>query len=195
MNPPSGGKRKTAVVVMGVAGCGKSTVGQLLARRLGWPYAEADDFHSEANVAKMASGTPLTDEDRRPWLESIRKWIDDTAGDSVVTCSALRRDYRDILRGAQANVRFVHLNGTEETIAARMAARADHYMPTSLLASQVATLEPLQSDENGVEIEIGGRPEEIVTSAIKVLGLREVEARHGDLKSDQTSLPGVEHST
>ena len=195
MNAPSAGKRKTAVVVMGVAGCGKSTVGQMLAGRLGWAFAEADDFHSAANVAKMASGTPLRDEDRRPWLESIRTWIDDTAGDSVVTCSALRRSYRDILRGAQANVRFLHLNGTQEALAARMAARADHFMPTSLLASQLATLEPLESDENGVVIEIGSTPEEIVTSAIKVLGLREVEARHGDLEPDQTSRPGVEQST
>jgi gluconokinase len=194
MNAPATGKRKTAVVVMGVAGCGKSTVGQMLARRLGWPFAEADDFHSEANVAKMAASTPLTDEDRGPWLESIRKWIDDTASDSVVTCSALRRSYRDILRGAQANVRFLHLNGTQEAIAARMAARADHFMPTSLLVSQVATLEPLQSDENGVVLEIGGRPEEIVTSAIRVLGLGEVAARHGDLEPDQTSQSGVEQS-
>jgi gluconokinase len=173
MNASSSAKRKTAVVVMGVAGCGKSTVGQMLAGRLGWPFAEADSFHSAANVAKMASGTPLTDDDRRPWLESLRKWIDDTPGDSVMTCSALRRSYRDILRGAQANVRFLHLSGTEASIGARMAARTDHYMPPSLLASQIATLEPLESDEDGVVIESTGRPEEIVTSAIKVLGLPE----------------------
>jgi gluconokinase len=173
MNAPSAGKRKTAVVVMGVAGTGKSTVGQILARRLGWSFAEADDFHSAANVAKMASGTPLTDEDRRPWLESIRTWIDANAGDSVVTCSALRRSYRDILRGAQANVRFLHLSGTQESIGARMAARTSHFMPTSLLASQLATLEPLEGDEDGVVINITGTPEEIVTSAVKALGLRE----------------------
>jgi gluconokinase len=174
MNAPSAAKRKTSVVVMGVAGTGKSTTGQILASRLGWPFAEADDFHSAANVAKMAAGTPLTDEDRRPWLESIRAWIDATAGDSVVSCSALRRNYRDILRGAQANVQFLHLSGTEESIGARMAARTDHFMPTSLLASQLATLEPLEGDENGVVIEITGTPEEIVTNAIKALGLREM---------------------
>ena len=195
MNAPSAAKRKTSVVVMGVAGTGKSTTGQILASRLGWPFAEADDFHSTANVAKMAAGTPLTDEDRRPWLESIRAWIDATAGDSVVSCSALRRSYRDILRGAQANVQFLHLSGTEESIGARMAARTDHFMPTSLLASQLATLEPLESDEDGVVIEVGGTPQEIVTSAIKALGLLEVGARQGDVEPDQTSRPGVEQST
>ncbi len=191
MNAPSAGKRKTAVVVMGVAGCGKSTVGQILSRRLGWSFAEADDFHSAANVAKMASGTPLTDEDRRPWLESIRAWIDATAGDSVVTCSALRRSYRDILRGAQANVRFLHLSGTEEGIGARMAARADHFMPTSLLESQLATLEPLAADEDGVVIEVTGTPDEIATSAIKSLGLLEAETRESTFEQDQTSRPGA----
>ena len=174
MNAPSAAKRKISVVVMGVAGSGKSTVGQTLARRLGWSFAEADDFHSAANVAKMAAGTPLTDEDRRPWLESIQRWIDANPGDSVVTCSALRRSYRDILRGAQANVRFLHLSGTEQGIGARMAARTSHFMPTSLLASQLATLEPLEADEDGVVIEITGTPEEIVMNAIRALGLREL---------------------
>ena len=194
MNSSAAGKPKTAVVVMGVAGCGKSTVGQLLARRLGWPFAEADEFHSAANVAKMASGTPLTDEDRGPWLESLRKWIDDTPGDSVMTCSALRRSYRDILRGAQANVRFLHLHGTDEAIAARMAARADHYMPPSLLASQLATLEPLEADEDGVVIQTAGTPDEIATSAIRALGLSEPGARERDFEQDHTSRPGVEQS-
>jgi gluconokinase len=179
MSASSSAKRKTVIVVMGVAGCGKSTVGRMLAQRLGWPFAEADDFHSAANVAKMAAGTPLTDEDRRPWLESIRRWMDETASDSVVTCSALRRSYRDILRGAQANVRFLHLSGTQESIGARMAARTSHFMPTSLLASQLATLEPLEAGEDGVVINVTGRPEEIVASAIKVLGLREMGAKQG----------------
>ena len=176
MSAPSAAKPKTSIVVMGVAGSGKSTVGQVLARRLGWSFAEADDFHSAANVAKMAAGTPLTDEDRQPWLESIRTWIDANTADSVVTCSALRRSYRDILRGAQAHVRFLHLSGTQESIAARMAARTSHFMPTSLLASQLATLEPLEADEDGVVIEITGTPEEMVSSAIKALGLRELGA-------------------
>src|SRR4029453_14161790 len=144
------------------AGSGKSTVAQILARRLSWAFAEADDFHSAANVAKMASGTPLTDEDRQPWLESIRTWIDTNPGDSVVTCSALRRSYRDILRGAPANVRFLHLSGTQESIAARMAARTSHFMPTSLLASQLATLEPLEGDEDRVVTGITGSPKKTV---------------------------------
>jgi gluconokinase len=171
MNAVSPATRKTAVVVMGVAGCGKSTVAKIMAERLGWPFAEGDDFHSPANVAKMASGTPLTDEDRRPWLESIRDWVDAHQANSVITCSALRRSYRDILRGAQANVRFVHLDGTVETIGARMAARAGHYMPTSLLASQIATLEPLEADEDGIVLEVGDPPQEIVNRAIQALAL------------------------
>jgi gluconokinase len=162
---------------MGVAGSGKSTVGQILARRLGWSFAEADDFHSAANVAKMASGTPLTDEDRLPWLESIWKWIDASPADLVVTCSALRRSYRDVLRQAQANVRFLHLNGTRETIGARIAARSEHFMPTALLSSQIATLEPLQSDEDGAVVEIAGTPEEIVDRAIQALGLPQDPAK------------------
>jgi gluconokinase len=194
MNAASQAKRKTLVVVMGVAGSGKTTVGQILARRLGWSFAEADDFHSAANVAKMASGIPLTDEDRRPWLESIRSWADASPGDSVITCSALRRSYRDILRGAQATVRFVHLNGTPEAIGARIAARTDHFMPSSMLASQIATLEPLESDEDGVVIEITGTPEEIAASAIKALGLLEAEAGHGDFEQSQTSRPGFDQS-
>ena len=100
---------KTTIVVMGVSGCGKSTVGQDLAKRLGWPMVEGDDLHSTENKTKMASGTPLTDEDRGPWLESIRDWIDTAPSHAIVTCSALKRSYRDILRTARGRVRFLHL--------------------------------------------------------------------------------------
>ena len=162
------------LVVMGVAGSGKTTVALLLAERLGWTFAEADAFHPEANVALMAAGTPLTDEDRAPWLASIAQWVSqrDAEGVStVVTCSALRRAYRDVLRGAAGDVRFVHLAGDPEVIATRMAARTDHFMPTSLLPSQLATLEPLEADEAGVVVPIGPPPAQVVDEALHALGL------------------------
>lgn len=159
------GEQPTAVIVMGVAGCGKTTVARALAAELGWPQAEADDFHPAANVAKMAAGTPLTDADREPWLEELRDWITGQGQDVVVTCSALRRRYRDTLRGADAALRFVHLHGSRELLAARMGARTDHFMPVSLLDSQLATLEPLEPDEDGIVIDIDATPEEIVEAA------------------------------
>lgn len=154
----------TCLVVMGVAGSGKSTVARLLADRLGWPMAEADEFHPEANIAKMESGTPLTDGDREPWLRSLRDWISeqDTAGRStVITCSALKRSYRDLLRGATARVRFVHLSGTREVIGERMAARSGHFMPRTLLDSQFADLQPLGADEDGITVDVDAPPEQI----------------------------------
>ena len=163
---------KTTIVVMGVAGCGKSTVARLLAERLGWQMAEGDDFHSAANRTKMASGTPLTDEDRRPWLESIRDWLDRTPGNSVVTCSALRRSYRDILRTARGRVRFLHLHGTPAVLASRIGARTGHFMPPGLLVSQLETLEPLQPDEDGTVVDVSASPEEIVEQAVTRLRLR-----------------------
>lgn len=154
----------TCLVVMGVAGSGKSTVARLLADRLGRPMAEADDFHPEANIAKMRSGTPLTDADREPWLLSLRDWISehDVEGrGTVVTCSALKRTYRDLLRGATARVRFVHLSGTREVIGERLAARSGHFMPPSLLDSQFADLEPLGDDEDGITVDVTAPPEQI----------------------------------
>ncbi|ASR56907.1 gluconokinase [Cellulomonas sp. CW35] len=162
------------LVVMGVSGSGKTTVALLLAERLGWTFAEADDFHPEANVALMAAGTPLTDEDRAPWLASIAHWVSqrDAEGVStVLTCSALRRAYRDVLRGGGGRVRFVHLAGDPEVIATRMAARTDHFMPPSLLPSQLATLEPLEDDEDGVVVPIGAPPAQVVDDALRALGL------------------------
>lgn len=140
------------VVVMGVSGAGKSTIAQELATTLGYPFAEADDFHPAQNVAKMSVGDSLNSADREPWLESIRGWMSDreAAGEStVVACSALKKRYRDILRTGDGRVFFVHLGAEKATILDRMAQRTDHFMPVSLLESQFADLEPLAADELG----------------------------------------------
>jgi gluconokinase len=163
---------RTAIIVMGVSGCGKSTVAEGLAARLGWPFSDGDSFHPAANVAKMEAGTPLTDVDRMPWLHSIRDWISEADGDVVVTCSALRRLYRDVLREAIARVRFVSLVGSRELLVERMGARTGHFMPLKLLDSQLATLEPLQPDEDGAEVSIDATPEAIVDAALAALDLR-----------------------
>ncbi len=163
---------KTTIVVMGVSGCGKTTIATGLSEALGWVMAEADDFHSPENVATMAAGTPLTDEDRAPWLATIRDWISATDGPAVLTCSALRRRYRDTLREAHSRVRFLHLDGGIEAVGERMAARKDHFMPVSLLVSQVATLEPLDPSEDGVTVSIAGNPEQIVERALAALDLQ-----------------------
>ncbi|MGW3666339.1 gluconokinase [Streptomyces sp. NPDC005141] len=158
------------VVVMGVAGTGKTTIGPLLAARLGVPYAEGDDFHPQANIAKMTAGTPLTDEDRRPWLDSIGRWAHDRAGlGGVVSSSALKRSYRDRLRAAAPGVLFVHLTGDRELIENRMSHREGHFMPTALLDSQFATLQPLAADEAGVRVDVSGGPDEITERAVAAL--------------------------
>jgi gluconokinase len=162
------------IIVMGVSGVGKTTVAQGIARAMGWEFAEGDDFHSAANKAKMAAGHPLTDEDRWPWLRSIAAWIDDYAAagrSSVVTCSALRRVYRDLLRDNRSGVRFCELEAPERLIADRLANRRGHYMPASLLGSQLATLEPLQADEPGVVVSVAATPDQIVAEALAKLGL------------------------
>ncbi|GAA2096843.1 gluconokinase [Microlunatus panaciterrae] len=161
----------TAVVVMGVAGSGKTTVATLLGARLGWQVAEADDFHSSQNVAKMASGVPLTDADRQPWLIAIRDWISASDTSVLVTCSALRRSYRDVLRTADKRVRFLHLDGTADLIGERIRARVDHFMPPALLDSQLSTLEPLQPDEDGVVIGVSGTPHGVADRAMAALQL------------------------
>ncbi|GAA2964749.1 gluconokinase [Streptomyces enissocaesilis] len=161
------------IVVMGVSGSGKTTVGQAIAQRLAVPYAEADDFHSPQNVAKMRAGVPLDDEDRRPWLDAIATWLDEHAGrGGVVTCSALKRRYRDRLAAVSPEVLFLHLDGSAELIAGRLAQREDHFMPASLLQSQIDALEPLEPDESGAAVPIDGTPER--TTA---LALAAVEAR------------------
>ncbi|MFI6027633.1 gluconokinase [Amycolatopsis magusensis] len=159
----------TVVVVMGVSGSGKTTVGTALAEALGVAYAEADSFHPEANIEKMTAGTPLTDEDRWPWLEAIAGWIrehGETGG--VVTSSALKRRYRDVLRGG-GDVWFVHLNGPREVIAQRLAGRSGHFMPPSLLDSQFADLEPLDADERGQVLDITEPPAALVQKALDEL--------------------------
>ncbi|OXS33207.1 gluconokinase [Streptomyces sp. XY006] len=154
------------VVVMGVAGTGKTTIGPLLAARLGVPYAEGDDFHPPANITKMTAGTPLTDEDRGPWLDAIGDWAQGRAGlGGVVSCSALKRAYRDRLRSAAPGVVFVHLTGDRALIEDRMSHRQGHFMPTALLDSQFATLQPLQADEAGVAVDVAGSPAEITERA------------------------------
>jgi gluconokinase len=162
------------VVLMGVSGSGKTTLALELRRRLGWPYAEADDFHPQANIDRMAAGVPLTDEDRWPWLDAIRDWLTSQAvagRSTVVTCSALRLVYRDVLRAAEGRVRFVHLTAAPEVIAPRLAQRGGHFMPASLLPSQLAALEPLRSDEDGVTIVVDAAPDVIADRTIEALGL------------------------
>jgi gluconokinase len=161
------------VVVMGVSGVGKTTVGKGVAAALGWTYAEGDDFHPEANVAKMAAGIPLTDEDRWPWLRSIGAWMSDeiAAGRSaVVTCSALRRSYRDVLREGRPEVLFCHLTADPDLVSERVSRRTDHSMPASLLPSQLATLEPLEPDEPGVEVPADRDASVVVAQVLEVLG-------------------------
>jgi carbohydrate kinase (thermoresistant glucokinase family) len=153
------------LVVMGVAGCGKTTIARLLAERLGWRFQEGDALHPPANVAKMSAGTPLSDADRWPWLHAIAAVIDTWRAEGasgIVTCSALKRAYRDILIGNRPDVRLVHLAGDKPLIAARMAARKGHFMPTALLDSQFATLEPPGAEENPIVVDIGPDAEAIV---------------------------------
>ena len=143
----------THIVVMGVSGCGKSTVGELLADRLGIPFLDADDLHPAQNLAKMARGIPLDDADRWPWLASVGRELAASPEGAVVACSALRRSCRDLLRAVVPALRFVHLVGTPEQLAARMHARERHFMPVSLLDTQLATLEPLGRREHGIELD------------------------------------------
>ncbi|MFD9483504.1 gluconokinase [Streptomyces sp. NPDC059991] len=158
------------VVVMGVAGTGKTTIGPLVAAALGVPYAEGDDFHPAANVAKMSAGVPLDDGDRWPWLDAIGQWAHRRAGlGGVVSSSALKRAYRDRLRAAAPGLVFLHLTGDRELIERRMSERKGHFMPTALLDSQFATLQPLGADEAGVAVDIAGTPEEITDRAVAAL--------------------------
>ncbi|OEV03616.1 gluconokinase [Streptomyces oceani] len=178
MTPPQ------VVVVMGVSGTGKTTVGRLLADELAVAYAEADSFHPPANIAKMSAGTPLDDADREPWLDAIAAWARERvehAGAAtsspygvrgvrgVVSCSALKRAYRDRLRGAGPGVFFLHLDGPPELITERLGGRQGHFMPRTLLDSQYADLQPLQADEAGVVLSVAEDPESIVRKAVTAL--------------------------
>jgi gluconokinase len=160
------------LVVMGVAGCGKSTLASLLAQRLGWPLQEGDALHPQANVDKMAAGQPLDDADRWPWLRLVAAWIDArvAAGEpGIVTCSALKRTYRDLLR--REGVRFVHLAGSRELLEQRMQVRSGHFMPASLLDSQLATLEAPGADEHAITIDIALPPDAQIAAVLAWLGI------------------------
>lgn len=162
------------VIVMGVSGSGKTSIAQRLSAATGWPYVEGDDFHPAANIAKMRVGIPLTDADRWPWLDAVGAWISahEVRGDSaVITCSALKRSYRDHLRAGRSGVRLLLLTVPVEELRRRVANRPGHFMPASLLDSQLATLEPLGSDEDGVVIDASGDPDEVLAAALAALGL------------------------
>jgi gluconokinase len=161
-----------ALIVMGVSGSGKSTIGESLAKRLGWPYEDADQFHPASNVAKMSAGHPLTDEDRWPWLKAIATEIDRVcAADErvVIGCSALKRVYRDVLLHGRTDVRLVYLDGTQALIADRLGRRQGHFMPPGLLASQFDTLEPPSPDEHPLTVSIDAPVEFIVDDIVSQL--------------------------
>ena len=163
------------LVLMGVSGSGKSTVAALLAKRLGWAFQEGDGLHPPANVEKMAAGHALTDDDRWPWLSLVADWIEarlDAGENGLITCSALKRSYRDLLGRRGAGVVFVYLAGDKDEIAARMAVRHGHFMPTSLLDSQFADLEEPAADEPSLRVDVGPAAEVIASQIIDELGLR-----------------------
>jgi gluconokinase len=156
---------------MGVSGSGKSTVGALLARALQVPFLEGDSFHPPANVERMAAGIPLTDADREGWLQALAAQLKQhAAGGVVLSCSALKSRYRDVLRSGAPDLALIHLSGRPEVLAQRMTGRSGHYMPPSLLASQLATLEPPQVDEDALTLDIGRAPQALVHAALAWLG-------------------------
>lgn len=153
---------------MGVSGAGKTTVGHALAAQLHVPFVDGDDLHPAANVRKMASGTPLTDEDRAPWLTRVGEVLASASG-IVVACSALRRAYRDAIRAVAPDVVFVELDVDAPELESRLQARRHHYMPASLLPSQLASFEPLQDDETGVRVDAAGTPADVVARVLSGL--------------------------
>lgn len=175
MTEPSRQRTKPAViVVMGVASSGKTSLGERLAERLDWPFRDADSFHPPENVAKMAGGTPLNDDDRKPWLAAIATWIDDLRGSGkhgIVTCSALKRRYRDVIIGDRADVALVYLKGSRELIGQRMAQRQHHFMPTALLDSQFAALEEPGRDEEPLVVPVERSKDAIVYEVLTALRL------------------------
>jgi carbohydrate kinase (thermoresistant glucokinase family) len=171
MSKPSA-DRTAVLVIMGVSGCGKTTIAKLLSGELGWDYRDGDEFHPKANVEKMHSGTPLTDEDRWPWLKAIAAWIDgkrQTGKHGIVTCSALKKSYRDILIGSRTDVALIYLKGDKELIAARLSKRKGHFMPKGLLDSQFQALEEPGPDEHPITVSIEPTPEEIAATILKAL--------------------------
>lgn len=171
MSPPL----PAVLVVMGVSGSGKTTVAKLLAEQLGWAFTDNDALHPPANVEKMKAGVPLTDADRRPWLEAIAARIDEirrAGGHGVVGCSALKRAYRRVIIGDRPDVRLVYLQGDQALITERQAARKGHFMPTSLMASQFADLEEPGADEDPISVSVAPSPPEIVETILAQLGAR-----------------------
>jgi gluconokinase len=170
------------VIIMGVSGSGKSTIGAMLAAHLSWQFEDGDWFHPAANVEKMHKGIPLTDDDRRSWLAAIADWIDQTrrsGGHSVIACSALKRRYRDVLIGDRREVRLVYLKGGQALIARRIATRHEHFMPQSLLHSQFEALEEPGPDENPVTVSIAPQPRAIVDQILSALQMAEKALRAG----------------
>lgn len=170
----NGAGKPAVIVVMGVASSGKTSLGERLAEKLGWPFRDADSFHPPENVAKMSSGIPLTDEDRKPWLAAIAAWIDElraTGGNGIVTCSALKKAYRDVIVGKRTDVALVYLKGSRELIGERMAARQHHFMPPALLDSQFATLEEPGADEKPLIVQVEASREAIVEQVVRELRL------------------------
>jgi gluconokinase len=166
--------KPVVLVFMGVSGCGKTTVAAILAGRLGWRFEEGDALHPQSNVEKMEAGHPLTDEDRAPWLEKVAEWVDDRLDareNGLITCSALKRSYRDVINRRGTGLVFVFLAGSKETIAARLAARHGHFMPSSLLDSQFADLEEPTPDEPEIRLDVGPAPGVIAQHIMKELGL------------------------
>ena len=175
------------VIISGVSGSGKTTVGAMLAGRLGWPFADADDFHPDANVEKMRAGIPLTDEDRRPWLRAIAAWMDGhiARGESaVVGCSALRRAYRDQLLGGRPEARMVFLATDRDVLTRRLAARAGHFFPETLLASQLAALEPPGPNEHVISVIPADTPAATVDAIIALLFPSRLPGRDGDHEAE-----------
>ena len=159
------------LVLMGVSGCGKSTVAALLAGELDWPFEEGDSLHPQANVDKMAAGHPLDDEDRWPWLEKVAEWVEeclDAGNNGIITSSSLKRSYRDIINRRGHGVEFVYLAGSKELIGERLAARHGHFMPPSLLDSQFATLEEPTADEPSIRVEVGP-PAPVIANEVREL--------------------------
>ena len=170
----SDAKAAQVIVLMGVSGCGKSTVGTELSHLLGWPFRDADSFHPPANIEKMSQAIPLTDDDRWPWLDAIGAWLDERIAKGqpgIVSCSALKRSYRARIRARRDGARLVYLLGSEDMIAARLAARTDHFMPPGLLASQFATLEEPGPEERALVVGIAMPPRYMASAIIDKLGL------------------------
>ncbi|ALE07896.1 hypothetical protein AL755_15975 [Arthrobacter sp. ERGS1:01] len=151
---------------MGVSGCGKTTIGALVANDLGLPFTDGDSLHPMDNIAKMAAGTPLDDDDRAPWLQTVGRELAGSANGLVVACSALKRSYRDAIREQAPETVFLHLDGSREVLGSRLEGRSGHFMPATLLDSQLATLEPLGADEAAVVMDISAPVEALVAGAV-----------------------------